>query len=93
MNADRMPAAGRFTPVLARVIELGRGPPGLVRWVQEQLERPAAAPPAARASAILRLAGELSRLLRRAGAGATLAAYSRRTLPGLAVANAKRYPE
>ena len=31
-------AASRLVPVVARVIELGRGPPALVEWVRGQLD-------------------------------------------------------
>jgi len=54
----------RLVPILTRVIELGRGAPGLVQWVQGRLggSAPAAPQPVAR-----QLARELAGALRRIG--------------------------
>jgi hypothetical protein len=56
-------AASRLVPVLARAIELGRGPAGLLGWVLEQL--PASIGPAEREPLARRLAGELTRYVAR----------------------------
>jgi hypothetical protein len=53
-------------PVLARIIDLGQGPPGLVAWVRDQLRAWSAAggaEPARGAPLLLRLARELIGLL------------------------------
>ena len=63
--------ATRLVPVLVRAIELGRGPPGLVRWLAGRLPPdPRARPPEA---AVARLAAELNRVLRRTGRAETVA--------------------
>ncbi|AWM40696.1 hypothetical protein GobsT_07700 [Gemmata obscuriglobus] len=59
-NAGRDPGA-RLLPLIARVIDLGRGPPGLVQWVTARLGCGLGARELAH-----RLAGELAR----PGAGA-----------------------
>jgi hypothetical protein len=72
----------RLVPILTRVIELGRGVPGLVRWVQGRLgeSAPMATGPEAR-----RLARELAGVLRRIGTEETRAdpvgAWQTLTLP------------
>jgi hypothetical protein len=86
------PAAGRFIPVVARVIELGRGPPGLVRWVREHLDGARASQPVARASAVRRLAGELTRLIFWARASTTFADGARHTVLDFAPAQPVRPP-
>lgn len=62
--------AARLVPVLARVIELGSGPPGLVRWLAGRVPPgPRARPPDA---AVAPLAAELHRLIHRAGVAETV---------------------
>jgi hypothetical protein len=63
MDTDGPPGDGvaRLVPVLARVLELGRGPGALAGWVRPQI--PPAVAPAARARLARRLAGELARHL------------------------------
>jgi hypothetical protein len=57
----------RFLPILARIIDLGRGSPELVLWVQMQLEalnvRLGSLESARGASILVQLARELARLL------------------------------
>ena len=69
-SAAPLAEATRLVPVLARAIELGTGPPGLMHWLAERLPsghgtRP---PPAS----VARLAAELNRVLRRAGVAETV---------------------
>jgi hypothetical protein len=68
-----VPAAEVTTlvPVLVRVVELGRGPPGLMRWLNGQLDRPGRAGPPV--GALTRLAAELNQVVRRAGVAETIA--------------------
>jgi hypothetical protein len=68
-----------LVPVLARVVELGRGPPALVRWVRDRLGR-AGGVGAGRGPAVRQLARELARLLARDGAVGTLPHHAGRTL-------------
>jgi hypothetical protein len=62
------PEAARLVPVLNRAIELGHGPPALMRWLSGRVDgaRPAA-------GTVTRLAAELTRAVRRAGVTETLA--------------------
>jgi hypothetical protein len=53
--------ARRLTPVLARAMELGRGSPALVRWLEQK-----------GADSPTRLASELNRVVRRAGVMETI---------------------
>lgn len=55
----------RLGPVIARSLELGRGPPGLVNWLARHRAGPSAQP-------LPQLAAELNRLVRRAGVTETL---------------------
>ena len=76
----------RFLPVLARAVDLGRGPPGLVAWVQhrlrawntptENLEAPRQRP------VLVRLARELARLLQGDGQEMNLGEELRQTVSG-----------
>lgn len=56
----------RLTPVVVRALELGRGPPGLVRWLARHGAN-------TRGDNVDRLAGELNHLVRTAGVTETLA--------------------
>ena len=60
--------AARLVPVLTRAIELGHGPPALMRWLSARVGE--SRPPA---GAVPRLAAELTRAVRRAGVAETLA--------------------
>lgn len=61
--------AGRsLTPVVARALELGQGPPGLIRWLNGQGAKPG---PRADAADVVRLAAELGRVVRQAGVAET----------------------
>lgn len=63
----------RLIPILARVLDLGRGPQGLVRWVQERVGRdPVRAP---RTTVLNRLAGELAVEIRGGGWAGTVLDY------------------
>jgi hypothetical protein len=55
----------RLGPVIARSLELGRGPPGLVNWLARHRGGPSPQP-------LAPLAAELNRLVRRAGVTETL---------------------
>jgi hypothetical protein len=55
--------SARLMPVLARALETGRGPAGLVGWLNDRGAAPAT---------VARLAGELDRAVRRAGVAETL---------------------
>src|SRR5262249_25381478 len=76
----------RFLPVLARVVDLGRGPPGLVAWVQHRLR--AWNTPTESLSAtchrqvLLRLARELTRLLQGDGQEMNLGEELQQTVLG-----------
>ena len=78
-------AEARLVPILARAIELGRGPPGLVQWVRGRLAAGGAesntGPGAVPHKPLLRrLAGELARVLRPGGVDETLTDRFRQTL-------------
>jgi PAS domain S-box-containing protein len=67
-GGDYSPAAeARLIPVLARALDLGRGPPGLVSWVRSRVPASVTAGRddgvARRGTLLKRLAGELSRML------------------------------
>jgi hypothetical protein len=74
-------------PVLARVLDLGHGPPALVSWVRDRLRvwnAPGGDPePARGAPVLLRLARELVRLLPPGGIGGIGSEDLRQTLCGL----------
>jgi hypothetical protein len=55
----------RLGPVIARSLELGRGPPGLVNWLARHRAGPSPQP-------LAQLAAELNRRVRRAGITETL---------------------
>jgi hypothetical protein len=68
----------RLIPILARVLDLGRGPRGLVRWVQDRV---AAAPMGpGRTNVLNQLAGELTVEIRRGAWAGTVLDYDR-TIP------------
>ena len=56
----------RLSPVLARAIDLGRGPPALMRWLRGQQEN--GQPP----TDIARLANTLHRVVRQVGVAETI---------------------
>ena len=58
--------AGRMTPILARALELRRGPAGLVRWLADRPAGPGGS------ADVARLAAELNQVVRRAGVAETL---------------------
>jgi len=58
--------ARRLTPVLARALDLGRGPPGLVSWLARHR-------PGSSTETLARLADELNQRIRTAGVTETLA--------------------
>jgi hypothetical protein len=60
--------ATRLVPVLTRAIELGQGPPALMRWLAGRLG--GSRPPA---GAVTRLAAELTQVVRGAGVAETRA--------------------
>ncbi len=74
-GADR-PGGGpaHLVPIIARVVDLGRGPPGLVAWVHGRLDGGRPPGSAAREAVVHRLAVELAVTLGRAGAADTVAA-------------------
>ena len=61
--------AGRsLAPVVARALELGQGPPGLVRWLNDRGAKPG---PRGDAADVVRLAADLGRVVRQAGVAET----------------------
>ncbi len=65
-RASAPPEGRRMVQVLARALEIGRGPPGLARWLARH--------GASRSNeAVVRLAAELNQLIRAAGVTETLA--------------------
>jgi hypothetical protein len=69
-SAHRFPdGETRLVPVVARAVELGRGPPWLVRWVRSQLTGPAVA---ADPTIVRRLARDLARLVGSTGVAETI---------------------
>jgi hypothetical protein len=74
VNVDR-----RLIPILARVLDLGRGPQNLVRWVQDRVGDAPAGP--ARTSVLNRLAGELTVEIRRGAWAGTVLDYNRTIQP------------
>ena len=69
----------RLIPILARILDLGRGPQGLVRWVQDRVGDAPAGP--ARATVLNRLAGELAGEIRRGAWAGTVLDYNRTIQP------------
>ena len=61
------PEAARLVPVLTRAIEVGHGPPALMRWLSGRLGETHPS-----AGAVTRLAAELTRAVRRAGVAETV---------------------
>ncbi len=76
MNVDR-----RLIPILARVLDLGRGPQNLVRWVQDRVGDSDAPAGPARTSVLNRLAGELTVESRRGAWAGTVLDYNRTIQP------------
>lgn len=83
MSASGLPAGTEgevqcLVPLIARVLDLGRGPPALVRWVRRRLAAVGApagrASPARRKLLLLRLARDLAAQLRPDDRRATVAA-------------------
>lgn len=83
-HRDPPPASvTRLLPVIARAVELGRGPPGLVGWVREQLRGEPPGDPTA-PDRVGRLARELARRLAADPASDTIVGQTRPTLRGAA---------
>ncbi|HVK12890.1 MAG TPA: hypothetical protein VM597_29325 [Gemmataceae bacterium] len=74
VNVDR-----RLIPILARVLDLGRGPQGLVRWVQDRVADAPSGP--GRTSVLNQLAGELTVEIRRGAWAGTVLDYNRTMAP------------
>lgn len=55
----------RFFPILARILELGRGPPALMKWVQGQLEVLNVRPESLESARVAQILGKLARILAR----------------------------
>lgn len=68
-----------YAPILARAIDLGRGPAGLVGWVRHRLAA-AGRPDEPAAQTARRLAHELADLVRRGGVTDTLVLDVRETI-------------
>lgn len=75
---------GGLIPVVARAVELGRGPPDLVRWVRDRFAALGGEAGTDHGRPVLRrVANELARLLPRAGSADTLRAGVGMTLTDL----------
>lgn len=55
--------AANLAPIIARAVELGRGPHGLMGWIRGQMEPPGGCELEARGPTVGRLAEELARIL------------------------------